>query len=118
MMKSHAAVYNLTGKLKRVLLVKPAYYKIIPLSNIARDFCDKGVKPDQNRYAEWVIQTIRDEEVELSDAVPDHSIAKADKTHKTDPDAKPARKSHTTTTLPHLDNYLMNNKHWKNIMRD
>ncbi len=34
------------------------------------------------------------------------------KTHrsKTDPDARLARKSHTQTTLSHLDNYLMDNK--------
>ena len=84
MMERHTAVYNLTGKLKRVLLAKLTYYKIIPLSDIARDFYDNGTKPDQNRYSEWVIQSIKNEEVELSDAAPDHSIIKADKTHKTD----------------------------------
>ena len=47
-MEKHTAVYNSTGKLKRVLLAKPNYYKIMPLSDIARDLYDKGVKPDQN----------------------------------------------------------------------
>lgn len=31
-----------------MLLAKPTYYKIMPLSDIARDLYDKGVKPDQN----------------------------------------------------------------------
>ncbi len=47
MEKKHTIVYNSTGKLNRVLLATPTYYKIMPLSDIARDLYDKGAKPDQ-----------------------------------------------------------------------
>ena len=47
MEKKHTIVYSSTGKLKRVLLAKPTYYNIMPLSDIARDLYDKGVRPDQ-----------------------------------------------------------------------
>jgi N-dimethylarginine dimethylaminohydrolase len=47
MEKKHTIVYNSTGKLKRILLGKPTYYEILPLSDIARDLHDEGVKPDQ-----------------------------------------------------------------------
>ncbi len=41
------AVYNSTGKLKRVLLGKPAYHQNIPVSDVARDLDDAGIKHDQ-----------------------------------------------------------------------
>jgi len=47
MEKKRTVVYNSTGKLNRVLLATPTYYKIMPLSDIARDLYDKGAKPDQ-----------------------------------------------------------------------
>jgi len=47
MEKKRTIVYNSTGKLNRVLLATPTYYKIMPLSDIARDLYDKGAKPDQ-----------------------------------------------------------------------
>lgn len=50
MEKKHTVVYNSTGKLKRVLLAKPTYYKIMPLSDIARDLYDKGVEPDSETW--------------------------------------------------------------------
>lgn len=37
------AVYNSTGRLRRVFLGKPEHYMILPLSDIARDLHDKGV---------------------------------------------------------------------------
>jgi len=36
------AVYNSTGKLKRVLLGKPTYHNVIPVSDVARDLMDSG----------------------------------------------------------------------------
>jgi len=50
MEKKNTVVYNSTGKLKRVLLAKPTYYKVMPLSDIARDLHDKGVKPGKERW--------------------------------------------------------------------
>jgi len=46
----HTAVYNSTGKLKRVLLAKPTYYEIMPLSDIARDLYDRGVKVNRRTW--------------------------------------------------------------------
>lgn len=50
MEEEKTAVCNSTGKLKRVLLGKPTYYKIMPLSDIARDLHDEGVKYDQKTW--------------------------------------------------------------------
>lgn len=36
------AVYNSTGRLKRVLLGKPTYHKLLPISDIARNLHDSG----------------------------------------------------------------------------
>ena len=44
------AVYNSTGRLKRVLLGKPTYYEILPLSDIARKLYDQGVKVDRETW--------------------------------------------------------------------
>lgn len=38
----NTAVYNSTGKLKRVLLGKPTYHTVIPVSDVARDLMDGG----------------------------------------------------------------------------
>jgi N-dimethylarginine dimethylaminohydrolase len=40
-------VYNSTGKLKRVLLGKPTYHGVIPVSDVARDLIDDGFQIDQ-----------------------------------------------------------------------
>jgi N-dimethylarginine dimethylaminohydrolase len=40
------AVYNSTGRLKRVLLGKPTYHRNIPVSDVARDLDDAGVQRD------------------------------------------------------------------------
>ncbi len=44
------AVFNSTGRLKRVLLGKPTYYEILPLSDIARKLYDQGVKVDRETW--------------------------------------------------------------------
>jgi N-dimethylarginine dimethylaminohydrolase len=41
------AIYNSTGKLKRVLLGKPTYHGVIPVSDVARDLMDTGFQIDQ-----------------------------------------------------------------------
>ena len=46
-MAKKTAVYNSTGKLKRVLLGKPTYYDVLPLNDPARDLHDKGVHADR-----------------------------------------------------------------------
>lgn len=46
-MAKKTAVYNSTGRLKRVLLGKPKYQKIMPLSDVARDAHDKGISFDR-----------------------------------------------------------------------
>ena len=46
-MEKRTAVYNSTGKLKRVLLGKPTYYELMPLNDVARDLHDKGVRADK-----------------------------------------------------------------------
>jgi N-dimethylarginine dimethylaminohydrolase len=35
-------IYNSTGKLKRILLGKPTYHAVIPVSDVARDLMDGG----------------------------------------------------------------------------
>ncbi len=45
-MAKKTAVYNATGKLKRVLLGKPKYNKVMPLSDVARDLHDQGISFD------------------------------------------------------------------------
>lgn len=47
MKKKRTAIYNSTGKLKRVLLGKPEYHRVLPISDVARDLHDKGVKQDK-----------------------------------------------------------------------
>jgi N-dimethylarginine dimethylaminohydrolase len=44
MAKKSTAVYSSVGKLKRVLLAKPTYHEILPISDVARDLHDAGVK--------------------------------------------------------------------------
>ncbi len=46
MSEKHTAVYNSTGKLKRVLLGKPIYNRVLPISDVARDLYDSGVSLD------------------------------------------------------------------------
>ena len=41
------AIYNSTGKLKRVLLGKPTYHGVIPVSDVARNLMDTGFQIDQ-----------------------------------------------------------------------
>lgn len=41
------AVFNSTGRLKRVLLGKPTYHRNIPVSDVARDVDDAGIQRDQ-----------------------------------------------------------------------
>jgi N-dimethylarginine dimethylaminohydrolase len=36
-------IYNSTGKLKRILLGKPTYHAVIPVSDVARDLMDGGI---------------------------------------------------------------------------
>ncbi len=47
MAQKKTAVYNSTGKLKRVLLGKPKYNEPMPLSDVARDLNDKGITFDR-----------------------------------------------------------------------
>lgn len=42
------AVHNSTGKLKRVLLGKPTYVEVLPLSDAARDLHDTGISRDRS----------------------------------------------------------------------
>lgn len=42
MAEKNTAVYNSTGKLKRVFLGKPTYHAVIPVSDVARDLIDGG----------------------------------------------------------------------------
>lgn len=41
------AIYNSTGRIKRVLLGKPTYHQVIPVSDVARDLMDDGFQQDQ-----------------------------------------------------------------------
>ncbi len=41
-------VYNSTGKLNRILLGKPEYAEVLPISDVARDLYDSGVKRDRS----------------------------------------------------------------------
>ena len=41
------AVYNSTGRLKRVLLGKPTYHKLLPISDVARNLHDSGKVMDK-----------------------------------------------------------------------
>lgn len=41
-MANKTSIYNSTGRLKRILLSKPTYNKVLPLSDVARDAHDKG----------------------------------------------------------------------------
>ena len=65
-MEKKTCVYNSTGRLKRVLLAKPTYYEIMPLSDIARDLYDKGFKPDQKVWLK--------EHAEFTDAFKDAGV--------------------------------------------
>ncbi len=47
MVNKKTAVYNSTGKLRRVLLGKPTYHGVIPVSDVARDLIDDGFQSDQ-----------------------------------------------------------------------
>lgn len=42
MVEKNTVIYNSTGKLKRVLLGKPTYHAVIPVSDVARDLMDGG----------------------------------------------------------------------------
>jgi len=53
------AIYNSTGKLKRVLLGKPTYHGVIPVSDVARDLIDTGFQLDR--------QTMESQHKELED---------------------------------------------------
>ena len=44
MTEKKTAIYNSTGKLKRVLLGKPTFHKNIPVSDVARDLQDAGIQ--------------------------------------------------------------------------
>jgi N-dimethylarginine dimethylaminohydrolase len=46
MAEKKTAVYNSTGKLKRVLLGKPTFHRNIPVSDVARDLQDAGIERD------------------------------------------------------------------------
>ena len=50
-MSDTTRVYNSTGKLKRILLGKPEYIEILPISDVARDLYDSGVKRDRSMPA-------------------------------------------------------------------
>jgi N-dimethylarginine dimethylaminohydrolase len=47
-MSKQTLVHNATGKLKRVLIGKPTYNKILPLSDVARDQADIGTTFDRD----------------------------------------------------------------------
>jgi len=42
----NTVIYNSTGKINRILLAKPIYHEILPVSDVARDLHDKGVQQD------------------------------------------------------------------------
>lgn len=46
-MAKKTAVFNSTGKLKRILIGKPKYNEVMPLSDVARDLHDKGISYDR-----------------------------------------------------------------------
>ncbi len=46
-MTKKTAVYNSTGKLKRIIIGKPKYNKVLPLSDVARDLHDKSISFDR-----------------------------------------------------------------------
>ena len=48
MVEKKTAIYNSTGKLKRVLLGKPTFHANIPVSDVARDLDDTGVHHDDD----------------------------------------------------------------------
>jgi N-dimethylarginine dimethylaminohydrolase len=48
----NTAIYNSTGKLKRVLLGKPTFHKNIPVSDVARDLQDAGIQRDYQTKVE------------------------------------------------------------------
>jgi N-dimethylarginine dimethylaminohydrolase len=47
MSEKRTAVYNSTGKLKRVLLGKPTYHRVLPISDVARDLYESNTKLDK-----------------------------------------------------------------------
>lgn len=46
-MSKNTSVHNSTGKIKRVLLGKPEYVEVLPLSDVARDLHDSGIQRDR-----------------------------------------------------------------------
>jgi N-dimethylarginine dimethylaminohydrolase len=60
-MKKNTTIEDSTGKLKRVLLGKPIYHEILPISDVARDLHDAGVQRDQ--------ETKQKQHAELTDAL-------------------------------------------------
>ena len=69
MAEKNTAVYNSTGKLKRVFLGKPTYHAVIPVSDVARDLMDGGfhhemeVKVKQHKEMEDVFRQL---DIEIS----------------------------------------------------
>jgi N-dimethylarginine dimethylaminohydrolase len=68
-MSDTTRVYNSTGKLKRILLGKPEYIEILPISDVARDLYDSGVKRDRSialRQHEELADVFRQCEIDIS----------------------------------------------------
>jgi N-dimethylarginine dimethylaminohydrolase len=47
MVEKLTAVFNSTSKIKRILLGKPTYHEILPVSDVARDLHDAGTQQDR-----------------------------------------------------------------------
>ncbi len=68
-MNKNTRIYNSTGKLKRVLLAKPIYYKVLPLSDAARDLHDSNVSRDKEaalKQHEEFVDVFRQLDIEIN----------------------------------------------------
>ena len=69
MAEKNTAVYNSTGKLKRVFLGKPTYHAVIPVSDVARDLMDGGFRyemVDKIRQHKEMEDVFRQLDIEIS----------------------------------------------------
>lgn len=68
-MQTSTAVYNSTGRLRRVFLGKPTFHEILPISDVARDLHDAGVQQDQetkNKQHAELVDALQQAEVKIS----------------------------------------------------
>jgi N-dimethylarginine dimethylaminohydrolase len=65
----NTVIYNSTGKLKRVLLGRPTYHAVIPVSDVARDLMDSGFHyemDDKIRQHKELEDVFRQLDIEIS----------------------------------------------------